>query len=124
MNQNNVESTRVHACTSAAFVRLASSRTIHVDHQRLLQSFLHSRYAPLITHISVVTLTVFMFGLLLWAPLWIAILPCLLMHYRVGILLHEYIHGIPFRRYKHNLWMLSLFDELLIFFGFLELFRK
>lgn len=68
-------------------------------------------------------MTAAMFGLLLWAPLALALVPCALLHHRIGILVHEYIHGIPFRRYRHNLGVVSAYDGLLLSFGFLELFR-
>ena len=38
-------------------------------------------------------------------------------------MLHEYIHGIPFARYRHNLWLVGMFEGILITFGLLELFR-
>jgi fatty acid desaturase len=39
------------------------------------------------------------------------------------VLLHEYIHGIPFARYRHNLVVLSFFDGLMLMCGSLDLFR-
>ena len=27
---------------------------------------------------------------------------------------HEYVHGIPFRRYRHNLWLLTFLDGLMV----------
>lgn len=87
------------------------------------QRLLHSRGAALITHGCLAAMTVAMFVLLFALPPWIALLPCALLHHRIGILVHEYIHGIPFRRYRYNLAVVNLFDGLLLAFGFLELFR-
>jgi len=89
----------------------------------LSRRFLECPYAPLLTHLSLVALVGSMFALLVYLPLWVALVPCAFLHHRIGILLHEYVHGIPFRRYKHNLWLLSGFDGLLLSFGMLEIFR-
>ena len=77
----------------------------------------------MLTHGSLVLLTLTEFFLLLRAPFWLAFIPCALIHHRIGVLLHEYIHGIPFARYRHNLWVLSAFDGLMLMFGSLDLFR-
>ena len=87
-------------------------------------SWLESPWAPLLTHISVAVMTVAMFLLLLYLPFWFVFIPCALLHHRVGILVHEYIHGIPFQKYRHNHWAVTFFDGLLLAFGFLELFRS
>ena len=87
------------------------------------QTFLHSRYAPWLTHGSLITLTLSLFALLLWLPLWIAFVPCAIIQHRIGVLLHEYIHGIPLSRYKHNLCVLSFFEGMLLAFGLMHLFR-
>jgi len=84
---------------------------------------LTSRHAPLLTHAALVALTVALFALLLRLPLWIAFLPCALIEHRIGVLLHEYIHGIPFRKYRTNLWTLSAYEAVLLTFGLGELFR-
>ena len=93
------------------------------DQPGFLEGFLSSRYSALITHSSLLILLLSMFALLLRVPFWAALLPCAMIHHRIGILLHEYVHGIPFRKYKQNLWVLSLFDGLLLSFGMLEMFR-
>lgn len=85
--------------------------------------FLLSRHSSLLTHGSLLLLTGSMLALLLTLPFWLAFLPCALIQHRIGVLLHEYIHGIPFRRYRSNLRVLSAFDGLLLMFGLLELFR-
>jgi hypothetical protein len=38
-------------------------------------------------------------------------------------MLHEYIHGIPLRRYRDCLAVVTFFDGFLLLFGLLELFR-
>jgi fatty acid desaturase len=86
-------------------------------------AFLKSRYAPWLTHLSLAALTTSYFFLLLRLPFWIAFAPGVLVAHRIGILLHEYLHGIPFRRYRNNLAVASLFDGLLLMFGMLELYR-
>jgi fatty acid desaturase len=84
---------------------------------------LTSRYAFLLTHVSLVVLTASMFALLLWLPFWQAFVPCALIQHRIAVLLHEYIHGIPFTRYRTNLLVLSVFEGVLLTFGLAELFR-
>jgi fatty acid desaturase len=76
-----------------------------------------------LTHGCLVVLTAALFVLLINVPLWIAFLPCAIIQHRIGVLLHEYIHGIPFRRYRNNLLVLSAYEGLLLTFGFAELFR-
>ena len=85
--------------------------------------FLHCRHAAWLTHGSLLILTVCLFLLLLRLPFWIAFLPCAIVQHRVGVLLHEYIHGIPLPRYKLNLYVLAVWDGLLLMFGLLALFR-
>jgi len=84
---------------------------------------LTSRHAPLLTHAALVGLTAALFALLLRLPLWIAFVPCALIEHRIGVLLHEYIHGIPFKKYRTNLWILSAYEGVLLTFGLGELFR-
>ena len=95
----------------------------NVEYRSFYIRFLHSPYAPFITHFSLIALLLCEFSLILWFPLWATILPCLLTHHRIGIMLHEYMHGIPFRRYKHNLWVFSTVNGVLMTFGLLEVFR-
>ncbi len=90
---------------------------------KLSKQFLRSRNASLLTHACLVVLTAVEFALLLRLPFWIAFVPCALIHHRIGVLLHEYIHGIPFARYRHNLAVLSVFDGMMLMFGSLDLFR-
>ncbi|MGH9173997.1 MAG: fatty acid desaturase, partial [Vicinamibacterales bacterium] len=87
------------------------------------QRFLRSRNASLLTHGCLALLTAAEFILLLRLPFWLAFVPCALIHHRIGVLLHEYIHGIPFAQYRHNLRMVSFFDGLMLMFGLLDLFR-
>jgi len=89
----------------------------------LWRRFLRSRYAPLMTHGSLIALTIAFLTLLIALPFWMAFLPCAIIEHRIGVLLHEYIHGIPFRRYRANLMVLSLFEGVLLTFGLTELFR-
>ena len=87
------------------------------------RSFLQSRYAPLLTHVSLVLLTLLLFAVLYRVPFWIAFVPAAIIQHRIGVLLHEYIHGIPFSRYRTNLAVLSIWDGLLLMFGLADLFR-
>lgn len=98
-------------------------RVVQTLVQRLVRRAVHSPHAAWITHIALLLLTMAFYGLLLGAPYWIAFLPCVLLGHRIGVLLHEYFHGIPFRKYSHNLVVASIWDALLLFFGMLELFR-
>jgi fatty acid desaturase len=85
--------------------------------------FLNSRAASLLTHGSLVALTSILFTLLWHAPFWLAFVPGVLLTHRIGVLLHEYLHGIPFRRNRDNLAVYGFFDGLMLMFGLLELFR-
>ena len=91
--------------------------------ETFLQRFLHSEFAPLLTHTSLIALLLVEFALIRWWPLLPALIPCMLIQHRVEILLHDYIHGSVFRRYKHNLLVLAVMDGLLLHFGALEIFR-
>jgi len=85
--------------------------------------FLESRYASCLTHLSLGVLTIAYFALLILVPFWIAFLPGVVIAHRIGVLLHEYLHGIPLRRYRYNHAVVTLFDGLMLMFGLLELFR-
>jgi fatty acid desaturase len=76
-----------------------------------------------LTHGSLIVMTVGLFALLLGAPVWVAAIPGVLLTHRIGVMLHEYIHGIPFRRYANCLRVLAFYDGLMLMFGLLELFR-
>jgi len=91
--------------------------------QRLARVFLRSRYSIWLTHGSAMVMTVALFTLLLTLPFKIAFIPAILLTHRIGIMMHEYIHGIPFRRYANCLRVLAFFDGLMLMFGLLELFR-
>jgi fatty acid desaturase len=82
-----------------------------------------SRPAPLLTHGGLLLLTATFFALLLRLPFWIAFVPCAIVQHRIGVLLHEYIHGIPFARYRTNLRVLTACDACFLMFGLLDLFR-
>ena len=64
-----------------------------------------------------------LFALLLFTPYWIAFVPGVVLTHRIGVMMHEYIHGIPFRRYAYCHNVLTFFDGLTLMFGLLELFR-
>jgi fatty acid desaturase len=85
--------------------------------------FLSSRHGAWLTHASAALMTAALFALLLLTPFWIAFIPGVILTHRIGVMMHEYIHGIPFRRYAscHN--VLTFFDGLTLMFGLLELFR-
>lgn len=85
--------------------------------------FLHGPHAALLTHGSIVLLTAVFFVMLLSGPLWLVFLPCAMVQHRIGVLLHEYIHGIPCRKYRTNLRVLMFFDSVMLMFGLTELFR-
>ena len=86
-------------------------------------AFLHSRSAQVLTHGSLVVLTVTYFGLLLYLPLWIAFAPCAYLLHNIGILLHEYFHGSGFRRYRDNHRVVTLWDGIIMTFGTVEVMR-
>ncbi len=93
------------------------------QHFGLFRLFLHSRYAPALTHCSLLLLSVAIWALLWFVPFWIMFVPGVLIVHRIGILLHEYLHGIPFRSYRHNLAVYGFFDGVMLMFGSMELFR-
>ncbi|MBI3876030.1 MAG: fatty acid desaturase [Verrucomicrobia bacterium] len=98
-----------------------NSETRHMHHA--WQNFLRSHWSPWLTHGSVILMTAAYFGLLLSVPFWLAFIPGALLAHRIGVMLHEYIHGIPFQRYRDCLAVLSFFDGLMMMFGLMELFR-
>lgn len=87
------------------------------------QQFLRRPRAAWLTHGSLVAMTATYFAVVARAPFWIAFVPGVLLAHRIGVMLHEYIHGIPFRRYRDCLAVVTFFDGFLLLFGLLELFR-
>lgn len=85
----------------------------------------HPRAAwnPAITHGLLVSMLIGYWALLVWAPFWLAFVPGVLLAHRIGIMGHEYIHGIPFKRYKHCLAVVTVIDGLMLMFGIHELYR-
>ena len=81
------------------------------------------RVGPYLTHGALIAITISLYGLVLRFGLSPMIIVCAVLQHRIGVLLHEYIHGIPFRMQKHNQWVLSLYDPLMCAFGLLQLFR-
>jgi fatty acid desaturase len=63
------------------------------------------------------------FALLWWTPLWLAFVPGVLLAHRIGILGHEYIHGIPLKKYRHCHAVVSVLDGAMMMFGVYELYR-
>lgn len=57
------------------------------------QRFLYSRWAAWLTHGSLLLLTAVLWWLLVVAPFWLLFLPGVLLAHRIGVLLHEYLHG-------------------------------
>ena len=85
--------------------------------------FLHSRYARAITPMALLALTAVYGLLLLRVPFFIAFLPCVIVAHRIGVLLHEFIHGIPLQRYRSNHNVVTVFDGCLLMWGTMEVFR-
>jgi len=77
----------------------------------------------LLTHGLLLAITIAYFAILLYVPFWLAVVPGVILAHRIGTLLHEYIHGIPFRRYRYNHAVVTFFDGLMLMFGTLEMFR-
>lgn len=88
-----------------------------------ISTFLSSSYAPLLTHLLLTSLVAALFFLLLVGPVWVMFLPAAMIQHRIGILLHEYVHGIPFRKRSSNIAVLVWLDGLLLGFGITEFFR-
>jgi fatty acid desaturase len=89
----------------------------------VLQTIIASRNASWLTHASLALLFAAEFTLILRCPFVVMLIPSILIHHRIGILLHEYMHGIPFRRYRNNLRLLTIANSFLLTFGFQEIFR-
>jgi fatty acid desaturase len=87
------------------------------------QGFLSSRHGVWLTHGSALAMTAGLFALLLTVSFSIAFIPGVILTHRIGVMMHEYIHGIPFKRYTNCLNVLTFFDGLTLMFGLLELFR-
>lgn len=89
----------------------------------MVSPILLGRHAPWLTH-GCLLLLVGAYGWLLVAvPFWVAFVPAVIVAHRIGTLLHEYIHGIPFRRYGDNHAVVTAVDGLLLTFGAMEMFR-
>jgi fatty acid desaturase len=86
-------------------------------------ALLRTRHAVWLTHGSAVVMALALFTLLLRVPFAYAFVPAVLLTHRIGVMMHEYIHGIPFRRYANCLRVLAFFDGIMLMFGLLELFR-
>ena len=82
-----------------------------------------SRFAPCLTHASILLMTALYYGLLLRLPLWAAFVPGVFLVHRIGVMLHEYFHGIAFDRYRHNHAVVTLWDGIMMTFGVLEVVR-
>ena len=89
----------------------------------LFSTFCDSRYAPFLTHFCLAAIVAIEFSLILWVPFWLMLPLCIVTHHRIGVLLHEYMHGIPCRKYSHNLAIFSLVNSIVLTFGILEVFR-
>jgi fatty acid desaturase len=89
----------------------------------LWERIVQCRLAPWLTHFSLAALLGAELVLLIELPFWAAVLPAVFTHHRIGIMLHEYMHGIPLRKYSQNLTVFSLVNGMLITFGFMEVFR-
>jgi fatty acid desaturase len=96
-------------------------QTMNAD--SLFHRFLRTQHAAWITHGLLFTLSLCFFCMVIFVPFWIAFPFCVVIVHRIGVLLHEYFHGIPFRRYRNDLIIVATFDALLLMFGMLELFR-
>ena len=89
----------------------------------MVSPLLHSRHAPWLTHGGLLLLVGAYGWLLVAVPFWVAFVPAVIVAHRIGTLLHEYIHGIPFRRYRDNHAIVTAVDGLLLTFGAMEMFR-
>lgn len=89
----------------------------------MVSPLLQSRHAPWLTHGGLLLLVAAYGWLLVAASFWVAFVPAVIVAHRIGTLLHEYIHGIPFRRYRDNHAVVTAVDGLLLTFGAMEMFR-
>jgi fatty acid desaturase len=88
-----------------------------------LNDFLHGPRASWLTHGCLVAITTAYFALLLLLPFWLAFVPAVILAHRMGTLLHEYMHGIPFHHYSRNHAVITFFDGFMLMFGTLEMYR-
>lgn len=89
----------------------------------MAESFLHSRHAAWLTHGGMVLMLAGYGYCVVALPFWVGLVPAVILAHRVGTLMHEYIHGIPFRRYRDNHAVVTAVDGLLLTFGAMEMFR-
>ena len=86
-------------------------------------SWLRRHGSPALTHALLLGMLLAHFALLVYAPLWLALVPGVLLVHRIGILGHEYIHGIPLKKYRHCMTVVTALDGLMSMFGIYELYR-
>ena len=101
-------------------MNVSSSRVESPGARPCTQQFVRSRFAPFLTPASLLLLTVLYYSLLLRLPLWVAFVPCVFLAHRVGVMLHEYFHGIALDRYRDNLAVVTLWDGIMMTFGVME----
>ncbi|MHB1069065.1 MAG: fatty acid desaturase [Gemmatimonadaceae bacterium] len=89
----------------------------------MVSPILLSRHASWLTHGSMLLLVSAYGWLLVAVPFGVAFVPAVIVAHRIGTLLHEYIHGIPCRRYRDNHAVVTAVDGLLLTFGTMEMFR-
>jgi fatty acid desaturase len=104
-------------------ISVTTPATIATPPRALRERFLESPFAPVLTHASLVGLTAVYFAALFWLPLWIAFVPCVFVAHRIGVLLHEYFHGIALGTYRDNHAVVTAWDGLMMTFGVLEVAR-
>ncbi|MDA1102253.1 MAG: fatty acid desaturase [Gemmatimonadetes bacterium] len=84
---------------------------------------LTDRSGAFLTHASLLGLTAFYFVLLVRLPFWAAFIPCVVLVHRIGIMIHEYFHGITLKTYRDNLAVVTLWDGIMMTYGMLEVVR-
>lgn len=88
-----------------------------------IDALLRRHGSPALTHGLLLGMLAAHFALLVYAPLWLAFVPGVLLVHRVGILGHEYIHGIPLKQTRHCLAVVTAIDGVMTLFGVYELYR-
>ena len=104
-------------------MNVSSSRVEPPGARPCTRQFVRSRFAPFLTHASLLLMTVLYYSLLLRLPFWAAFVPCVFLAHRVGVMLHEYFHGIALHRYRDNLAVVTLWDGIMMTFGVMEVVR-
>jgi fatty acid desaturase len=76
----------------------------------------------MLTHFCLLGFSAGTLAVLYFLPLYIGIPVAVVLYHRLIVLVHEYVHDIPFKEHRHNKMVLTFIDCALLGCGALELF--